>query len=85
MYRREIDDQVLTLGASGWTYRSTFVLFDRETESLWFGGVNDLGTAELVCVGGFYQDRTLPLHPHDRALWPTWLFDHPESCLMVAN
>ena len=30
MYSRELDGTVLTLAASGWTYQSTFVLYDRE-------------------------------------------------------
>ena len=36
MYSREIDGEILTLSAGGWTYGRTFVLFDYETESLWY-------------------------------------------------
>jgi hypothetical protein len=83
VYSREIEGQILTLAASGWTYFSTFVLYDKETESLWFGGLDDLGTTVLTCIGGFYQDSTLPLHPHVRTLWHNWLEDHPDTKLMV--
>ncbi|MBW1822510.1 MAG: hypothetical protein JRI92_12285, partial [Deltaproteobacteria bacterium] len=31
MYSREIDDRLLTLAPSGWTYKNTFVLYDKET------------------------------------------------------
>ena len=48
IYYREIDGRVLTLSASGWTYRSTFVLFDYETESLWY----DFGDYHLTCIAG---------------------------------
>ena len=83
MYSRVLEGQTLTLAASGWTYRSTFVLYDKETESMWFGGVDELGSAALVCVAGFYQDKQLPLHPHERRLWRSWFADHPETKLMV--
>ena len=57
MYSREIDGKILTLSASGWTYRNTFVLWDYETESLWYHLEGDSG---LTCISGFYADRKLP-------------------------
>ena len=36
MYSREIDGKTITIAPSGWTYERTFVLFDRETGSLWY-------------------------------------------------
>ena len=56
MYSRELDGKELTLRASGWTYKNTFVLYDRQTESLWY---HLEGTDGLTCINGFYQDRTL--------------------------
>ncbi|MBD3222450.1 DUF3179 domain-containing protein, partial [bacterium] len=37
VYGRTLDGQTLTLAASGWTWQDTFVLWDHETESVWFG------------------------------------------------
>ncbi|MBW1848704.1 MAG: DUF3179 domain-containing protein, partial [Deltaproteobacteria bacterium] len=36
VYSRHIDDRTLTIVPSGWTYKNTFVLYDRETETLWY-------------------------------------------------
>jgi hypothetical protein len=56
VYSREIDGDTLTLSASGWTYDWTFVLYDYETESIWY---HVDGTEGLTCVGGFYADHKL--------------------------
>ena len=39
------------MSASGWLYRSTFVLFDYDTESLWY---HMDGEDELTCIGEIY-------------------------------
>ena len=76
MYSREIDGRILTLGASGWTYRNTFVLFDWETESLWY---HLEGTDELTCISGVYADRVLPELGVSVTRWNRWKADHPET------
>ena len=52
MYSREANGRIITFGASGWTYQNTFVLYDLETRSLWFGGPGLVGTGVLTCVAG---------------------------------
>ena len=79
MYSREIDGQVLTLSASGWTYFTTFVLFDYETESLWY---HLEGTDGLTCIAGFYADKTLEEFPSYRIRWSAWLEMHPDTKYM---
>ena len=76
MYSREIDGQVLTLSASGWTYDYTFVLFDYETESLWY---HLEGTDGLTCISGVYADRKLDEFASTKTRWNTWKASHPES------
>ncbi|RMH95192.1 MAG: DUF3179 domain-containing protein [Calditrichaeota bacterium] len=76
MYSREIDGQMLTLSSSGWTYRDTFVLFDYETESLWY---HLPGTNGLTCISGAFADRMLPELPSAFTRWSTWVKDHPQS------
>lgn len=73
VYDRRLDDQVLTFAVSGYTYRDkdvfggfdAFVLWDRDTESLWWP---PLGRA----VSGSLRGR--PLRMLDQALWAqtTW-------------
>ena len=79
MYSRVVDDQVLTLSSSGWTYRSTFVLFDYETESLWY---HLPGTSGLTAISGFYADRRLQEFESVHARWDRWLAQHPGTAIL---
>ncbi len=72
MYSREIDGEVLTLAASGWTYRNTFVLYDHQTESLWY----HIGEEGLTCIAGFYADRQLPEITSQVTRWKRWKAEH---------
>ena len=82
MYGRSLDEQILTLAASGWTWLSTFVLWDHETGSTWFGGSGDQGWDELICVDGPLQDRRLARVEFRRTLWRSWHQEHPGSKIM---
>ena len=79
MYSRELDDKILTLAASGWTYNRTFVLYDKETESLWYPLP---GTQGLTGVAGPLQDRFLPALRSTRSAWREWYQDHPDTKFM---
>ena len=79
MYSREIDGEILTLSASGWTYDNTFVLFDYETESMWY---HLPGEDQLTCISGFYQDRTLPELPSSFVRWDVWRADNPTTTFL---
>jgi len=79
VYSREIDGKVLTLSASGWTYRNTFVLFDYETESLWY---HLGGTDGLTCINGVYADRHLEEFPSTFTRWNEWKGMHPETGIL---
>ena len=76
MYSREIDGRVLTMAASGWTYRDTFILFDLETESLWY---HLQGTDGLTCISGFFADRRLGEFPSTLTRWWRWKEEHPNT------
>ena len=76
MYSREIDGNVLTLSASGWTYQNTFVLYDYETESMWYHLQGDTG---LTGISGIYKDRRLEELPSVHVRWDEWFADHPNS------
>ena len=81
MYTREIDGEILTLSASGWLYDQTFVLYDYETESVWY---HLPGTDGLTGVGGFYAGRYLPEFESTLTRWKLWNESHPDSEFMKA-
>ncbi len=74
MYSREIDGQTLTIVPSGWTYDNTFVLYDRETETLWYPYKNG-----LLAIQGKYFERILPEVPHEVTRWKKWFKKHPDT------
>jgi len=74
VYSREIDGQTLTLVPSGWTYKSTFVLYDRETGSLWYPNKNG-----LMGIQGKYFKRLLPKVDHEVTRWKKWIKKHPDT------
>jgi hypothetical protein len=79
VYSRVIDDSVLTLSASGWTFNRTFVLFDYETESLWY---HLSGTNGLTCISGTYADRRLFEMQSAKLRWNEWKAENPHSKYM---
>ncbi len=82
MYGRTLDGQELTLAASGWTWQNTFVLWDHETGSTWFGGAGAVGWDDLVCIGGPLQGARLPSLDLHRTFWRSWHDSHPGSKIM---
>jgi len=89
VYNREIDGQVLTLAASGWTYEFVFVLYDHETESMWKPvNVGEAGIGcgcVLWCFAGQYAGRFLPALQSENTIWATWFADHPDTRIMAAD
>jgi len=83
VYTRVIEDSVLTLSASGWTYNNVFVLYDYETESMWYPMTdeNDF-TTPLVCVSGVYADKMLSEILSQKANWSAWKSTHPGTKYM---
>ena len=83
MYTRVIEDSVLTLSASGWTYNNVFVLYDYETESTWYPMTDkDDFTTPLVCVSGLYADKKLSEIPSQKTNWNVWKSTHPNTKYM---
>tara|TARA_Y100000588_G_C14100060_1_gene858399 strand:+ start:763 stop:1026 length:264 start_codon:yes stop_codon:yes gene_type:complete len=82
VYSREIDGEILTLSASGWNYRNTFVLYDYETETLWY---HLEGQAGLIRVSGFYADRRLHEFKSTFTRWNDWTEQHPEMAILKVD
>ena len=74
MYSRKIDDQELTLLPSGWTYDNTFVLYDKETGTLWYPYKKG-----LIGIQGKYFNRLLPEVPYEVTRWKKWYEKHPDT------
>ena len=77
MYSRNLNGKILTLAASGWTYKSTFVLYDKETMSLWYpekGGLRG--------ISGKHLDQFLPMLKTEYTQWRRWADDHPDSMVL---
>jgi hypothetical protein len=73
---------VLDLGASGWTYHDVFVLYDRETGSLWFPYPEDGG---LRAIAGPLENRVLKAQRGTAASWEDWSRDHPGTLVLKAR
>ena len=80
MYSRELDGRTLTLAASGWTYANTFVLYDLETESLWYPFPESGGG--LTGIAGPLRDRLLPELGSTQTSWRKWHEQHPDTKFM---
>ena len=83
MYSRVIDDRVLTIASSGWTYHDLFVLHDRETESMWYHLPG--GTEALTCIAGVYEGRTLVEIRSAYEPWNKWKRANPGTLVLPAR
>jgi hypothetical protein len=77
VYSRQIDGREINLVPSGWTYNHTFVLYDKETGSLWYP--KDKG---LMSIQGIYFKRKLPGLTFEDTHWQEWVKKHPHSKIM---
>jgi hypothetical protein len=76
---REIHGQELTLSASGWVYDNRFVLYDYETESIWYCLGGD---CRFTCVSGVHRDKSLLAFPSVKTAWHAWKSQHPASLIL---
>lgn len=72
MYRREVDGRTLSFGHAGMLYNNSFVMYDRETGSLW---VHVTG----ICARGALKGRRLEPFASQVAPWKTWKMAHPDT------
>jgi hypothetical protein len=77
VYSREIDGRVLTLAPSGWTYKRTFVLYDKETGTLWYPYAHG-----LMGIQGAYFQRWLPNVSSTDTTWRDWEKKYPSSKIL---
>jgi len=71
---RSVDGDALTLAASGWHYGGRSVLFDYETESLWYRLGDGAG---LTCINGDLLNTFLDPIASVQTRWNDWRMMHP--------
>ena len=76
VFRRKVADRVLTFGVSGLLYNSGFLMYDRETESLWsqFRG---------AALSGSLSGKRLSRVRVVQVTVASWLREHPDTQVLV--
>jgi len=74
VYSRELNGKTLTIAPSGWTYKNTFVLYDKETESLWYPYKKG-----LMGIQGIFFKQWLPKLESEDTQWAKWRRKNPNS------
>lgn len=80
VYERTVDNEPLTLAFSGWGYEDAFILYDLQSESLWYSFAAD---SHLTCIGGRHADRKLSQLPSVYTSWGEWTDIYSESLFLV--
>ena len=68
VYSRRINGITLTLAPTGWTYKNSFVLYDKESGTLWYPDRKG-----LKGIQGKYFGRFLPKLPSYDTRWGDWI------------
>ena len=76
VYSRKIDDTIYTFGHEGMLYRASFVMYDKQTNSLW---VHTTGEA----VKGPSKGKVLTFLPSTVTSWKRWRKLHPETSVLT--
>ena len=79
MYSRNLNGQIMTMAASGWTWHDKFVMQDLETGSLWWTGVGLEGNDTMLCLSGPRQNNRTEKIESYRGSWHGWVAGHPHS------
>jgi Protein of unknown function (DUF3179) len=80
VYGRVLDGDTLTLSASGWVYDNESMLYDYESESMWY---RLPGETALTCIAGPHFTATLPTRSATIGTWVSWASSHPASGFML--
>jgi len=75
VYDRRLHGQTLSFGHAGILYQESFVMYDRQTESLW---VHVTGKAEV----GPLKGQQLQFMPSTVTTWAEWKAAHPQTLVL---
>jgi len=83
VYSRKLNgssNRIISLMPSGWVYVNTFVLYDKESGSMWYPFHKQ---AVLRCIAGPLADEVLKETPSVRTTWKKWHKKHPNSMVLI--
>ena len=78
VYSRQVGDRVLSFGHEGVLYLGSFVMYDRETQSLW---IHTTGEA----VKGELKGKVLAFIPSTITSWKRWKAMHPKTTVLTGQ
>jgi hypothetical protein len=78
VYSRKVGKKTLTFGHEGVLFKRSFVMYDKETKSLW---VHTLGTA----VKGKLKGKQLTFLPSVVTTWGRWKQLHPKTTVLTGK
>ncbi len=78
VYGRKIDDTIYSFGHEGVLYRQSFIMYDRETNSLW---VHTTGEA----INGPMKGKVLTFLPSVVTSWKRWRTLHPKTTVLTGQ
>ena len=78
MCGRQVGERTLSFGHEGVSYRHSFVMYDKETGSLW---VHVTGEA----IKGELEGTRLPFVPSEVVTWKAWKRDHPDTLVLLGR
>jgi hypothetical protein len=77
VYSRELEGETLTIVPAGWTYKDTFVLYDRESGTLWYPYRKG-----LKGIQGKHFEKWLPKISSKDTQLRKWLKQYPDSKIL---
>ncbi len=82
VYGRTLDGKVTSFGTTGYTYDNVFLLYDRQSDSVWY----PLETDSMTSVGGRLRGQSIPvLDKPKRVPFKSWRRDHPGTLLLLCD
>ncbi|KAA3611433.1 MAG: DUF3179 domain-containing protein [Planctomycetota bacterium] len=78
MYGRTLEDQVLEFGHEGVLYRNSFMMYDKQTESLWLHVTGE-------ALKGKLKGKQLEFLPSEVTTWQAWRQKHPETKVLLGR
>jgi len=78
VYGREVDGKTLTFGHEGILFRSSFIMYDKGTKSLW---VHTTGQA----IKGPMKGKQLEFLPSTVTTWKRWREEHPKTKVLTGR
>jgi uncharacterized protein DUF3179 len=77
VHARELDGRPLTFGHSGWLWHNAYLLYDRETDSLWHHATG-------IAMAGPLRGRRLKRHPRTAVMsFGAWRAEHPRTLVLA--